>query len=81
MSPLTIPICSYTLSTLCIKTLSISIRVVLNSQSGKSNIPDMSDSDACLVSNCVFCLLVCFAIYFIFLMNRHNVLVKRSYCK
>lgn len=55
ISLLTVPICSCTLSTLHIRALGMLIRVVLNPPPDNSNIPAMSNSDACSVSSdCVF---------------------------
>ena len=55
ISPPTLSICSYMLSTLSSRGLSILITVVLNSWSDNSKIPAMSGSNVCSVSlSCVF---------------------------
>lgn len=56
-SLLTLRVCSYTLPAFPIRILSILIKVILCSQSGRSNIPALSESGSDVLpvsSNCVF---------------------------
>lgn len=71
------------LSALSVGDLSVLIIIVLNSQSGNSNIPTISEfgSDAYFISsNCVFCLM---SSNFLFLLLKagHDVLNKRIFGK
>lgn len=78
VSLLTLPICSYMLSTLLIRTLSLLIIVVLNSLFDNSNIPAVSSLVLMLIPSLptVFCLSVCLVIFF--LIAEHNILDKNN---
>ena len=62
------------LSTLSIRAISILTRVALPPQSDNSNIPDLSEIDACYVSsNYVVCFLVCLKIIRFFVTVAQDV--------